>query len=95
MIARRPRRVVYRGLVPLWLLILIAPLGVLFLTSLVLAIAIAGAGAAIAAFVLPRWWRRRVPPDHRTIELDASQYHRLEGRRAPFGDVDPPRHRND
>jgi len=77
---RRPRTYVYRGPVPLWLLLFIAPLGLLFLTSLVLAIALAGGAAAIAAFLLPRWWRRPPLGDTRTIELDKSEYHRIETR---------------
>ena len=82
---RRSRVYVYRGTLPLWLVLaLVAPLGLLFLTSLVLAVAIAGSGAALAALVLPRFWRR--PVDRRgadagdTIELDPSQYRRVESR---------------
>jgi hypothetical protein len=78
---RRPTRtVVYGGPVPLWLLLFIAPLGLLFLTSLVLALALAAGGVAIAALLLPRWWRRPPLGDTRTIELDKSQFHRIETR---------------
>ena len=77
---RRPRTYVYGGPVPLWLLLFIAPLGLLFLTSLVLALALAAGAAAVAALVLPRWWRRPPLGDPRTIELDRSQYHRIETR---------------
>jgi hypothetical protein len=78
---RRPPGIVYRGTVPLWLLLFIAPLGLVFLTSLLLALALAGTVAAVAALVLPRWWRRWPVHDGRTIELDASQYHHVEDRR--------------
>ena len=77
---RRPRTYVYRGPVPLWLLLFIAPLGLLFLTSLVLALMVAAGAAAIAALILPRWWRRPPLGSARTIELDKSQYHRIETR---------------
>jgi hypothetical protein len=78
----RPRMVVYRGAVPLWLvLLLLAPLGLVFLTSLVLAIAVVGAGAALAALVLPRVWRRPHPEAPNTIELDPSQYRHIDTRR--------------
>ena len=47
MIERRTQMYVYRGTLPLWLILaIVAPLGLLFLTSLLLALAIAGAGAA-------------------------------------------------
>jgi hypothetical protein len=81
---RRSQMYVYRGSLPLWLILaIVAPLGLLFLTSLVLAIAIAGAGAALATLVLPRLWKRgpiqtRGADAAGTIELDPSQYRRLE-----------------
>jgi len=80
MTERRPRAYMYSGPVPLWLLLFIAPLGLLFLTSLVLALALVAGTAAIAALILPRWWRRPPLGDARTIELDKSQYHRIETR---------------
>jgi len=82
---RRPHVYVYKGTVPLWLVLAVAaPLGLLVLTSLVLAVAIIGAAAALAAFILP-WFRKRPSvtgraDDGRTIELDRSQYHRIETR---------------
>jgi hypothetical protein len=81
---RRTQMYVYRGTLPLWLILaIVAPLGLLFLTSLLLALAIAGAGAALATLLLPRLWKRgpiqtRSPDTRNTIELDPSQYHRLE-----------------
>jgi hypothetical protein len=77
---RRPRTFVYGGPVPLWLLLFLAPLGLLFLTSLIVALALVAGAAAVAAFFLPRWWRRPPLGDTRTIELDQSQYHRIESR---------------
>jgi hypothetical protein len=78
---------VYRGRVPLWLVLaVLAPLGVVFLTSLVLAVAILAAAAALAALVLPFFGRRR-SSEHlgaqpsSTIELDPSQYHRISDER--------------
>jgi hypothetical protein len=64
---------VYRGPFPLWLLLLVAPLGLVFLASLAIALMIAGAGVAL---VLPLFLRRRsksADPD--LIELDPSDYH--------------------
>lgn len=82
----RARVFVYRSPVPLWLVLAITvPLGLVFLTSLLLAVAIIGAAGALAALVVPLFWRRR-PPQHlrsdtsSTIELDPSQYHRIESR---------------
>jgi hypothetical protein len=89
--SERPHLYVYRGPVPLWLVLaVVAPLGLVFLTSLVLAVAIVGIGAALATLVLPLFWKRAAvdPPGaeaSRTIELDPSQYHRVESR-APRGD---------
>jgi hypothetical protein len=77
----RPRVYVYRGAVPLWLVLaVLAPLGLVFLTSLVLAVAVVGAGAALAALVLPRLWHRRGADPSNTIELDQSQFHRIDTR---------------
>jgi len=77
----RPRVYVYRGAVPLWLVLaVLAPLSLVFLTSLVLAAAIVGVGAALAALVLPRLWRRPGPDQSNTIELDQSQYRRIDTR---------------
>ncbi len=78
---RRQPTFVYAGKLPVWLLLIIAPLGLVFLTSVLLALALVGTAAAVAALVLPRWWRRPTVNDGRTIELDASQYHRIETRR--------------
>jgi hypothetical protein len=69
----------YRGVLPGWLgLLLLAPL-LLVVFSLVLALL---AGGTVAALLLPLFLRRRfgraAPPDQRTIELDESQYTRIE-----------------
>lgn len=75
----QPRVFVYRGSLPLWLAAAVAlPLGALFLTSLVLAAAIAVAGVGVAALLLPK---RRRPPSDGSIELDPSQYRHIEQRR--------------
>ena len=82
----RTRVFVYRSPVPLWLVLAITvPLGLVFLTSLLLALAIIGAAGALVAMVVPLLWRRRAPQPLRndtssTIELDPSQYHRIESR---------------
>jgi hypothetical protein len=79
----RTHRYVYRGALPLWLVLAaVAPLGAVFLTSLVLAVALVGAGAALAALVLPLFWKRPAagPDASNTIELDPSQYHRIDAR---------------
>jgi hypothetical protein len=72
----------YRGGIPAWLLLLLAPFGVLFLLSLTAAIVVGG----IAALVLPLLWRgvRSVPRDRprddgSLIELDPSDYRRVDG----------------
>lgn len=78
-----PRRVhIRRGKIPAWLLLMLAPFGILFLLSLTAALVVGG----IAALVLPLLWRgaRSVsvdrPPDDRTyIELDPSDYRRVDG----------------
>jgi hypothetical protein len=79
---QRPRTYVYRGTVPLWLvLVALLPLGAVFLTSIVLAVLIAGAGAALATLVLPLFWKRPAGPDtSKTIDLDPSQYRRIDSR---------------
>jgi hypothetical protein len=82
----RPRVYVYRGPVPLWLVLaVLAPLGLVFLTSLLLAFAVIAAGATLAALIVPRFWKRpaadRLHGDASTIDLDPSQYHRIESRR--------------
>ena len=80
---QRPRTYVYRGSVPLWLVLaVVAPLGLVFLTSLILAMALIGTAAAVAALVLPRFWKRPAGPESpNTIELDPSQYRRIPERR--------------
>jgi hypothetical protein len=77
---QRPRVHVYRGTAPLWLVLaLVLPLGLVFLTSLVLALVIAGTGAALAASVLAALRKRPLSPDtSKTIDLDPSQYRRLD-----------------
>src|SRR5262249_37169777 len=84
----RPRVYVYRGGIPLWLVLAVAaPLGMLVLTSLVLAIAVIGVAGSLAALLLPWCWNRRSVTGptmgaerDRTIELDRSQYRRVESR---------------
>jgi hypothetical protein len=85
---RPPRVYTYRGKVPLWLVLaVVAPLGLVFLTSLILAVAIVAAGAALVAFLLPSFLRRSVGQDSsNTIELDTTQYRHIESR--------PPRDRH-
>jgi len=83
MTEKRSHAFVYRGKVPLWMVLaVLAPLGLVFLTSLLLAIALFGAAAALASFVLPIVWKRPAGPESRnTIELDPSQYRRIPERR--------------
>lgn len=84
----RQRVYVYRGGVPFWLVLAVAaPLGVLVLTSLVLAVAVIGIAGSVAALLLPWFWKRRSVGGStrrgdraRTIELDPSQYRRVESR---------------
>lgn len=84
---RRPRTYASRGMAPLWLLLaVVAPIGLVVLTSLVLALALAGAGAMLAAVALPAFRKRPRPQPANTIELDRSQYHRIESRSS--GDED-------
>lgn len=76
----QPRTVVWRGALPLWLLLIAGlPLMGLFLFSLVIAGAVVVGGALLASLVLPRLAGRRRQPrrDDGTIELDPSQYRRL------------------
>jgi hypothetical protein len=72
----------YGGRIPAWLLLLLAPLGVLFLLSLTAAIVVGG----VAALVLPILWRSvrgvsedRPRDDGSYIELDPSDYRRIDG----------------
>ena len=74
----------YRSNFPVWLLLLLAPFGVLFLLSLTAAIVVVG----VAALALPLLWRgvRSVPgdwpKDNRSyIELDPSDYRRVDPER--------------
>jgi hypothetical protein len=78
----RRQSYVYGGKLPVWLLLLLAPFGLLFLLSLTAALVVGG----VAALVLPLLWRgtRNVsadpPRDDRTcIELDPSDYRRVDG----------------
>jgi hypothetical protein len=78
---RRARTYTYRGVAPLWLLLaIVAPVGLVFLTSLLLALALAGVGAMLAAVALPAFRKRPRPEASNTIELDPSQYHRIAPR---------------
>lgn len=79
---QRPRMYVYRGSLPLWLVLAVfLPLGVVFVTSLILAVVIAGIGTALAAFVLPLFWKRFAGHDTaKTIDLDPSQFRRIDTR---------------
>jgi hypothetical protein len=78
-----PRRVyTYRGKLPAWLLLMLAPFGILFLLSLTAALVVGG----VAALVLPLLWRgtrkvsaQRPPDEHTYIELDPSDYRRVDG----------------
>jgi hypothetical protein len=73
----RPRVYVYRRTLPLWLVVaMIAPLGLVFLTSLLVALGIA-AIVALAAGAIPFLRRPAHPRDGDTIELAASEYRRL------------------
>jgi hypothetical protein len=73
---------IYRGKIPAWLLLMLAPFGILFLMSLTAALVVGG----IAAVVLPILWRGvrsvsgdRRPDDGSYIELDPSDYRRVDG----------------
>lgn len=64
---------VYRGSLPAWLLLLIVPLGLVFVASLAIALVIGGAAAAL---ILPFLLKRASKPDDpNLIELDPSDYH--------------------
>ena len=85
----QPRgRIVMRRLpVPLWLVLaVLAPLSLVFLTSLVLAVVIIAGAAALMSLVLPLFSPRR-PFDRlrsesqNTIELDPADYRRIDSRR--------------
>lgn len=68
---------VYRGNVPLWLgLLLAAPL-LVFAFSLIAALMV---GGAVAALVLPFVFRRQVRATRRndSIELERSEFHRVD-----------------
>jgi hypothetical protein len=63
---------IYRGSLPWWLLLIAAPLGLLFFASLAVA---ALAGGVVLALVLPLFRRRRPPNgDPNVIELERSDY---------------------
>jgi hypothetical protein len=64
---------VYRGSFPLWLLLLIAPLGLVLLVSLTLALLLGGAAVALVLPLLLKRPKKRSDPD--LIELDPSDYH--------------------
>ena len=83
MTGRRTRASTHRGVTPLWLLLaLVAPIGLVVFTSLILALALAGVAAMLAGVALPAFRRRSRADSGHTIELDASQYHRIESRAA-------------
>jgi hypothetical protein len=87
MSAPRGKVYVLRGSLPVWLALVVAlPLGAVLLTSLLLASLIAVAGAGIAALVLPRIRRSRPSGGDDAIELDSSQYRRLDQRRRRPGE---------
>ena len=77
----QPRTFVWRGTLPLPLLLLLVaalPLAAMFLFSLALAGVLVAGGALLASLVLPRLFGRRPSrPADGTIELDQSQYRRL------------------
>ena len=77
-----PQRVsVHRATVPLWLVLLVlAPLGLVFLTSVLVAAAILAVVAGVGALVLPFFFKRQGRPPSDTIELDPSQYRNIEAR---------------
>jgi len=70
---------IWRGTAPRWLaLAAVLPLTLLFLVSLALAGGLVIGGALLAALVLPRLTRKGAPRDDGTIELDRSDYKRLQ-----------------
>jgi hypothetical protein len=74
----RPRVYVYQRRLPLWLVVaMIAPLGLVFLTSLLVALGLAAIVALIAG-TIPFLRRPMHPRDGETIELAPSQYRRLK-----------------
>ena len=80
----QPRVFVWRGALPLWLLLIAGlPLLAAFLFSLAIAGVLVIGGGLLASLLLPRLTGRRPPPrDDGTIELDPSQFRRLpESRR--------------
>jgi hypothetical protein len=64
---------VHRGSFPLWLLLLVAPLGLVLLASLTLALVLGGAAVALLLPLLLKRPAKRSDPD--LIELDPSDYH--------------------
>jgi hypothetical protein len=67
---------VYRGTFPVWLLVLLAPLALVFLASLTIALVLGGAAAAL---LLPLLWKRSATSrDPDLIELDPSDYHAVD-----------------
>ncbi len=68
---------VYRGNVPMWIGLLIAAPLLLLALSVVAALAV---GGAIAALLLPLVFRRRLRTARRddSIELQAGEYHHIE-----------------
>lgn len=80
----RPRVFVWRGALPLWLLLIAGlPLLAMFLFSLAIAAAVVAGGALLASLFLPRLAGRRAPRRaDGSIELDPTQFRRLpESRR--------------
>ena len=75
----QPRVFVWRGALPLWLLLIAGlPLVAMFLFSLAIAGALVIGGALLASLLLPRLGSRRRPrTNDGTIELDPSQFRRL------------------
>ena len=75
----RTRVWVWRGGAPLWLMLTAAlPVVMLFLVSFVLAGALLVGGALVASLVFPLLRKRRPTPDDGAIELDRSDYKRLQ-----------------
>jgi hypothetical protein len=75
--SRRPATAhVYHGSLPLWVLVLVAPLGLLLLASLTIALILGGVAAAVVLPLLLRRSARRRDDD--LIELDPSDYHVVE-----------------